>query len=206
MAEELQSLIERIQRDGINKAEADAQRIVSEAERRAAAIQKAAEERAAGILAQAEKDAQQYGVRADKALEQAARDVVLSVHQAVTASLQSLVSLEVGAALAADTLPNLLVKLVEAYWAQQGDGAGLDVLVGPADQKVIADYFLQRYREALDRGVEIKADGTVLKGFRVAVAGGDVHHDFTQAAIAEALGRLLQPRLAALVKRSAPGA
>ena len=57
MAEELQSLIEKINRDGVEKASAEAERIISAAKEQAAAIVKAANEEAAKSTAAAEADA-----------------------------------------------------------------------------------------------------------------------------------------------------
>ena len=57
MAEELQSLIEKINRDGVEKATAEAAKIVSAAKEQAAAIVKAANEEAAKSAAAAEAEA-----------------------------------------------------------------------------------------------------------------------------------------------------
>lgn len=202
MGDELQHIIERIQQDGIAKAEAESQRILREAHERAAAIMREAETQAQARVAQAEEDARQFAGRADKSLEQAARDLVLTVHEAIGASFQLLVDAGVRESLSEDVVRQMLVRLVETYWERQGNCADLDLMVTPADHKAIVDYFLQKHREALDRGVQIHADNGIVRGFRVSMDGAHVYHDFTQSAIAEALGRLLRPRLAAIVKRA----
>ena len=51
--------------------------------------------------------------------------------------------------------------------------------------------------------MEIHADGTVVKGFKVSLTDNQLHHDFTQPEIAAALGRLLRPRLAEIVRQAA---
>ena len=56
MAEELQSLLEKINQDGIMKAEAEKAKIIAEAEKSAAAIIAEAEKSAADIIAKAEKE------------------------------------------------------------------------------------------------------------------------------------------------------
>lgn len=206
MAEELQSLIDRIQQDGIAKAEVEARRIVAAANEQVAGLVRDAESRAKTILTQAEQDARTFGERADKALEQAARDVVLQVQEAVTQTLQAIVATRVGEALSPDTLKQMLLKLVQSYCGHQGDCSQIDLLVSPADQKAIVDYFLKEYRDAIDRGVEIHADAGVVKGFRVSIENAQLHHDFTQKEIADALGRLLRPRLADIMKRAVTGA
>ena len=58
MAEELQSLIEKINRDGIEKAAAEAAKIVSAAKDEAAEIVKSAKDEAAKFAADAKADAE----------------------------------------------------------------------------------------------------------------------------------------------------
>ncbi len=202
MAEELQGLIDRIQQDGIARAEAEAARILAAAKAEAAAIVAEAGTRAKAIVAQAEHEARLFDDRANKALEQAARDVVLSVQSAVTRTLQSIVSARVGEALSVDVLKQMLVAFIEGYCARQGEGDRIDLLVSEADRQAIVDYFLREYRDAIARGVEIRADAGIVRGFRVSIQNDQLRHEFTQQDIADALGRLLRPRLAEIVKRA----
>jgi V/A-type H+-transporting ATPase subunit E len=200
MAEDLQNLIDRIQQDGLAKADAEAKRIIAAAQQQAATLLKEAEAGAREIVARAERDGQTFVERGNKALEQAARDVILSVHQAVSDTLNGLVSQTVGEALTLDVIKQMMVKVVESYCGKQGDCAEVDLLVSPADQKQIVDFFMQQYRSAIEKGVEIHADSGILSGFRVSIEGAQVHHDFTQKEIAAALCKLLRPRLAEIVK------
>jgi V/A-type H+-transporting ATPase subunit E len=203
MAEDLQSLIDRIQQDGLAKADAETKRMVAAAQEQAATLIKEAEARAKDIVAGAERDGQIFVERGNKALEQAARDVILSVHQAVSDTLNGLVSQSVGEALSLDVIKQMMVKVVDSYCGRQGDCAEVDLLVNPADQKQIVDFFMQQYRAAIDKGVEIHADSGIVSGFRVSIEGTQVHHDFTQKEIAATLCKLLRPRLAEIVKAAA---
>jgi V/A-type H+-transporting ATPase subunit E len=203
MAENLQNLIDRIQKDGVDKAQAEAERIVAAAREKAAQTVREAEEKARQVLAKADQDAQVFAERGEKALEQAARDAILAVQDAVYQTLQALIEKKVGEALTIATLQQMLVKVVEAYCLREGEGERVDLLVSPQDQAQLASFFLQHYRQAIERGAQIHGDGSVIKGFRVSIADENVHHDFTQKEIAAALGRLLRPRLAALVRKAA---
>lgn len=203
MADDLQSLIDRIQKDGLAKAESETQRMVAAAQQQAAKLIQDAEAQAKAIVARAEQEGLTFVERGNKSLEQAARDVILSVHQAVSDTMNALVSQTVGEALTLDVIKQMMVKVVESYCGRQGDCAELDLLVSPADQKQIVDFFMQQYRSAIEKGVEIHADGGIVSGFRVSIEGTQVHHDFTRKEIAAALGRLLRPRLAEIVKAAA---
>ena len=88
MAEELQNLLEKIKRDGVDKANAEAAAIVAKAKSDAESIVKEAETKAAAAKAAAEAEAKAEAVRAEETIRQAARDTVLKVGQSVTAMLE----------------------------------------------------------------------------------------------------------------------
>ena len=100
MAEELQQLLEKIQRDGVDKANAEAAAIVAKAKDEANALVKNAEEEAAATRAKAEEEAEAYAARARETISQAARDTVLKVKDDVTKLLTKLLAQDVTAALA----------------------------------------------------------------------------------------------------------
>ena len=90
MAEELQNLLERIQKDGVQKAEEESEKILARAREKAATLLKDAEKNAAAATEKAEQDAEQFMARSKKTLEQAARDVILSVGDAVTSTMKGI--------------------------------------------------------------------------------------------------------------------
>jgi V/A-type H+-transporting ATPase subunit E len=206
MAEELQSLLERIRRDGVEKAEAEAAAILRDARAEAARIVREAGETAAQKREQAEKEAAEAEARGRRALEQAARDLLLTVGGNVEALLLGLVRDRVGRALSGDSLRQVVLEVVGAYARAGGREAGMELLVPPGRQREIADLLLGELAAEMRRGVEVRGDGTVAAGFRVSIPGEHVEHDFSAEAIAESLGRLLRPHLAEIVRGAlAPG-
>jgi V/A-type H+-transporting ATPase subunit E len=199
MAEELKSLLERIQKDGIDKAEAEAARVLEEAKARAESLVAQAGKDAEALLAKAEQDAKAFEERGRRALDQAARDVVLSVGDAVTATLQAVVQARVGEALKPEALTDMLVSLAKAY-AKTGGGGGIGVLLSPEQQEKVTELFLAALGEEAARGVEIRSDAGIVAGFKLSLQDGQVQHDFTREAIAEALGDLLRPQIAERVR------
>ena len=125
MAEELQQLLEKIQHDGVEKANAEAATILAKAKADAAAILKDAESKAAALRAQAETDAKAFEERAQKTIFQAARDTVLEVKDAIGRMLEKLLAKDVAAALAD---PSEAAKLALAAVNELGSNA--DVAAG----------------------------------------------------------------------------
>ena len=49
---------------------------------------------------------------------------------------------------------------------------------------------------------QVRADRGVVRGFKVALDGENVRHDFTAAAIAEAMAAMVRPRLAEILRQA----
>ena len=92
MAEDLQALMERIQKDAVEKAELAAADIISKAKDKAAEIVKAAEDEAKAKLENADKEAQAFTERSERTLEQSARDLLLSVGKNLDKKILDLLS------------------------------------------------------------------------------------------------------------------
>ena len=190
MAEELQQLLEKIQHDGVEKANAEAATILAKAKADAAAILKDAESKAAAFRAQAETDATAFEERAQKTIPPAARDTVLEVKDAIGRMLEKLLAKDVAAALAD---PSEAAKLALAAVNELGSNA--DVAAG---EKLAAALKAQLAADA-KAGVKVVLDESVGTGFSIRLDGGRVEHDFSESAIVAALAKRLRPDLAKLV-------
>ena len=205
MAEELQYLIERIQKEAVETGEQQAATLVAQAKDKAAATVKEAEDRARHIIEKADKDAQAFTERSINTLKQAARDLLITVGQGVANIMSDLIEDSVEKALKPEVIEQMLVKMAESYFAKAGAESRLDVLLAPQDQQQVVKFFAEKYQQKLMSGVEIRVDNDIFKGFRVGFKGGQVYHDFTKEAIAEALANFLRPQLAEIVHRAAHG-
>lgn len=192
--EELQQLLEKIRHEGVDKAKADADKILADARARAKAVTDQAEADAEKARAEARRDAEAFGRRAEATIRQAARDTVLSVEQAVTGLLTALLRKGVDAAMDDPAVvPGLAEAAVRSYL---GGGGGVEVAA--ADR--LAGALRARLASLAGKGVTVVTDESAGTGFRVRLEGGRVEHSFTGAAVAEALAARLRPRLAALVR------
>ena len=200
MAEKLQELLKRIQKDGIEKADAEAQRIIAEANRKAATIVSEAEAEANESIKLAEQSGTAFEERGRIALEQAARDVVISVGESIIRALEQIVGTHVRKTLDPDSLVGLIAQAIESY-SKSGSGTKrIDVLLSENQQQQIKDDLLAKFEDALREGITLSGDESIVSGFRVLLVGDNIEHDFSDAAITEALCELLQPRISQIVK------
>ena len=179
MSEDLQGLLEKINRDGVEKAQAQADAIIADAKAKAAEIVKTATDEAA-------KD---YQARAAETVRQAARDTVLSVRDAVTALLEKALVKDVSAALADDKAAAALVAEVVKDFAVKGE-----IVAGEKLAKTLAA------QVAALKSFTVVTDAALDAGFSVKLDGGRVEHAFTADVIAGELAKRLRPDLAALLK------
>ena len=191
MAEELQQLLEKIQRDGVDKANAEAAAIIAKAKTEADALVKKAQEDAAAAEAKGKADAEAYAARARETISQAARDTVLKVREDVTKLLTKLLAQDVSAALATEAVP-----LAAAAVKELVTGSGAEV----AASAKLVDALRAQLAAQAQNGVKVVADEMTGAGFTVKLDNGRVEHDFTDAAISEALAQRLRADLANLLK------
>ena len=191
MAEELQQLLEKIQRDGVDKANAEAAAIVAKAKAEADAIVKKAQEDAAAAEAKGKADAEAYAARARETIGQAARDTVLKVKDDVSNLLTKLLAQNVSAALATEAVPLAAAAVKELV--TNGDAE-------VATSAKLVDALRAQLAAQAQNGVKVVADEMTGAGFTVKLDNGRVEHDFTDAAISEALAQRLRADLAKLLK------
>ena len=189
MSEDLQGLLEKINRDGVEKAQAQADAIVADAKAKAAEIVKTATDEAAKQKAAAAEAAKDYQTRAAETVRQAARDTVLSVRDAVTALLEKALVKDVSAALADDKAAAALVAEVVKDFAVKGE-----IVAGEKLAKTLAS------QVAALKSFTVVTDAALDAGFSVKLDGGRVEHAFTADVIAGELAKRLRPDLAALLK------
>ena len=186
--EDLQSILEKINREGVEKADAEAKRIIDAAKAKADALVKEAESAAAKTKAESEKAAAAYAERAAETIRQSARDVVIGVKDAIQALLEKLLTQSVEKALADEkTCSDLMIEAIKGL-----TGPG-EVVAGA---KLAAAF---KAKLAAEQTFTVVTDDTIGTGFTVKLDGGRVEHTFTVETIAAELAKRLRPDLAALV-------
>ncbi len=201
MAEELQNLLERIQKEGVDRADAEADRITAEAGTKAKAILVDAQKEADSLLEKAKADSELFTQRSESAIGQAARDLILSVGDAITETLQTIVARKVDHAMSAEALPALIKEALAAYSTGASDG-NLEVILNDKQQASLQAFFMKELADAMRNGLTVRSSRNIISGFRVSLKDTGVQHDFTGEALTAAISQLLRPQLAAIVQNA----
>jgi V/A-type H+-transporting ATPase subunit E len=200
---QLQELIDKIKKDGIEGAAAETVRLKSQAEGEAKHIVEAAQKEAEAIIAKGKADAERSEKAGVAALEQASRNLVLAFRAEIEALLNSIVARELVAAYSDDTLKAALPDILKAWAAKGGDS--LDVMVSAATLNNLSEWFNEKLVAELGKGVELKSDRNLGAGFHIANKDGSAYYDFSAESVAELLSAYLNPKLAEILQESAKG-
>ncbi|MDA3924789.1 MAG: hypothetical protein PF904_08845 [Kiritimatiellae bacterium] len=194
MTEDLQQLLEKIQHDGVDKAQSESSAIIEKAKSEAASLIAAAKAEAEKIKSDAQTEADAYATRAGETISQSARDVLLHVEKSVTTLLESLLLKDVNTALSNEEIvATLIQEAVKTYLTAEES-----IEVSVVEQMV--ESLRAKLASLAAEGVTVVTDKTTGTGFSIKLAGGRVEHDFSGAAVTDALSKQLRPGLAALLK------
>ena len=189
--ENLDALLEKIRKDGVEAAQTEADAIVAKARKDAAEITAKAQTEAEATIARAQAEATLAAHGAEATIRQAARDVLLKLGQ----DIEALFVRTLGGVVDETLTPGPLVEKLVADAVAAYLGTGHIVLTAGADLVPALKARLAKQGE-----VTVETDAQMGTGFRVRLHGGRVEHDFSGEAITEALAALLRPQLAALPK------
>jgi len=193
MAEELKHLIEQIQKEGVEKASKEAETIISQAKEKAAKIVAEAESQAQETLKKAETTSAAFAERSVKTLEQAARDLLITVGQGCEKVVSEILGTKVNESLSGELLQKMIADVVA-----QSEGKNITLSVTESDARSLAAFCAEQAKQS-GKQIELVADAEVLSGFKVGFEGENVVLDYTGEAVAEALSAFLRPELAKTV-------
>jgi V/A-type H+-transporting ATPase subunit E len=200
---QLQELIDKIKKDGIESASDEAARLKFQAEAEAKRIVEAANKEAEAVISRGRADAERSEKAGIAALEQASRNLVLAFKAEIQTLLDKIIAQGVSASFGDDALKSVLPDLVKS-WAAKGSDE-LAVILPEGQLGKLQGYFNEKLAAELKKGVELKSDRNLGAGFRIANKEGSAYYDFSAESVAELLSAYLNPRLAEILKTTAKG-
>ncbi|MDR3114871.1 MAG: V-type ATP synthase subunit E [Treponema sp.] len=200
---QLQELIDKIKKDGIESAAEEAARLKSQAEEQAKRIVEAAQREAAALIAKGKGDAERLEKAGVVALEQASRNLVLAFKGEIQALLDTIIAQRLQESYTEDTLKAVLPELIRAWVAKGGDK--LDLILSEEALKNLEAYFKHQLASVLAQGLELKSNRNLTAGFRIAHKDGSAYYDFSAESVGALLSAYLNPRLGEILKQVIKG-
>ena len=202
---QLQELIDKIKKDGVVTAEAEASKIVEASEKKAEGIIADAQAKAAEIIKNAKAETERMEKASEEAIIQAGRNMLLSFKDSLIGELDGLIKAETEKAESKEVLTKLIPETVKA-WAKNADASELSVLLSEKDLKILESALTSELKAEASKGLEIKPDKTLSAGFRIGVKNGAAYYDYSADSLAEMFAAYLNPKVAALLKTAAKDA
>jgi V/A-type H+-transporting ATPase subunit E len=204
---QLQELIEKIKRDGIEAASSEASRLKARAEAEAKRVVEGARKEADVIVARAKADAERFEKAGIASVGQASRNLVLAFKSEIQSILDKLVARELAVSYDDDALKAALPGIIKGWAAKDGAGGAdsLSLILPEAQLKRLEAFFREKLSLELEKGLELKADRNLGAGFRIANKDGSAYYDFSAESVAELLSAYLNPRLAEILQNQAKG-
>jgi V/A-type H+-transporting ATPase subunit E len=193
MAEEIRDLIEKINQEGIRAAEEKARNIEAAAKQRADDILAQARREAEEMIAAAKDRIFREDEKGKTLLDQAGRDLLLSLRKEINAMLGRIVVSDIRQALTPEALSRLVSEVVRNYSA--GESSDITVFLNKEDLEILEKKFLQKLREETKKKIVLRPAEEISGGFTISFDSGKSCYDFTDKALAEYIGTYLKPKL-----------
>ncbi len=198
---QLDTLIEKIKKDGVLEAKRKAEEIIKQAQEQKDYIIKKAREEAETIIKEAGLKASRLKDNSQKAVAQAVRDTVLILKQRIKDLFDRILKEEIQRSLNEDLIARLILRIAESWGKdKQSD---LQVSLSPQDKEGLEAFLLSKFKAELSSGINFKANPNINKGLYIGIKGEDFHYDFTDEAILEILKQYLRPFIVRIIEEEA---
>ncbi len=198
MAEELQSLLEKINSDGIQKAEAEKAKIIAAAKAEAEAIRSEAERDAAAVRDAAVKENEALYRKTVSSLQQAQRDILLQLCNELQSRLENAVGDSVAQALSPEFTASLIKELCTAFAVNPDQNIAVRCAV--KDQDALDAALRAALADSLVKAPAVLGTKGISAGMELSVDGGKCYYDFTADALKDVMDAYLGEKLTAMFK------
>jgi len=196
MENKLQELTQKLYNEGVEKANAEADKILADAKSEAEKIKQDAEKEAKKIIADAEQKTVEIKKNVDSELSLAAKQSVRSVKQKITEMIVSKVIDEpVKKAFDDEKFVKEIIETVVKNWnPQKNETIDLAVLL-PADmEKEFSKFFTAKTGKELNANLELSFSDSVKGGFKIGPADGSYKISFTEEDFENFFKSYLRPK------------
>ncbi len=190
---QIQDLVNSIKRDGIEEAEKKAAEIIGEAQEKADDLVRNAKKEAQRIVDEAKKEVAVMKQSGTAAVQQAGRDVMLSLKKQINDQFTRILEQQVSSTFSGKDLVTLIVSVVSSGLVTPEDTV---VEINEKQKKQLAESLQHELAKELKAGLEIKVVPSVDIGFRLTAKDGSSYYDFSTDEVV----RLLAPFLNTAVR------
>lgn len=191
MENKIQELTDKIYREGVEKGNQEAQRLMNETQEKADEMLAEAQKKADAIIAAAKKEADDLMDNTKSELQLFANQSVNALKSEVTSLLTNeVVSKSVKDFTTDKDFLNKFIVSLAGQWA-----ANEAIVVSTADAKNLTAYFAANAKDLLDKGVKIEQVNGLKTLFTISPADGSYKINFGEAEFENYFKSFLRPQL-----------
>jgi len=195
MTSKLQELTDKLLAEGVEKGNAEAERIVAEAQQQAEQIVAKAREEAAQLEQTAKKNVEALEANTKSEIKMYASQALEALKSEVANVVGDSIVKEAARALTDDkTFMNQFVLRLAEKW-----GAGEDIVISAEDAASLRALFAQKAKALLDRGVKIEQVNGLKTMFTIQPADGSYRVNFGEAEFEDYFKGFLRPQLVEMI-------
>lgn len=196
MAQDIQSLIDKINREGLQAAQEKARQIEDEAGKKAEDIVSRAQKEAEAILSKAEKEAARTEENTLIVLKQASRDLLLNFKNEINLILKKVAALQIKEALTPQMMAEIIIAIIKD--SLRPENGGIVISLNKESARELEEVLFSRLNEEIKKGITIRPSEDTLAGFLISFDEGKSHYDFSPEGLAEYISLYLKPKLGEL--------
>jgi len=196
MENKLQELTQKLYNEGVEKANAEAEKILAEAKSEADKIKQEAEKDAKKIIESAEKKSAEIKKNVDAELNLAAKQTVRATKQRITDMIVSKVIEEpVQKSFDDEKFVKQIIETVVKNWnPQENETIDLSVLLPVDLEKEFSKYFTAKSGKELNAKLELSFSDSIKGGFKVGPADGSYKISFSEEDFENFFKSYLRPK------------
>lgn len=195
MENKIQELTEKLLKDGVEKGNAEAEKIIAAANEKAAQIIADAKAKSEEMEAAAKKNMQGMEENMKSEIKMYAAQALNALKSEIANVVGDKVVKEATAEIAGDKafMNEFMLKLAEKW------GASEDIVISTADAKSLKALFAQKAKALLDKGVKIEEVNGQKALFTVQPADGSYKVNFGESEFEEYFKNFLRPQLVDMI-------
>jgi len=176
----LKSLIQKLQDEGIEKANEEARQIIAEAKQHAAELLKEAEQRIAKMEAQSANEVKHIRENLNSELKAVAQQAVSTVQNELAVVISNrIVSKGIDEALSEKEFLQKIIFTVLQKWNAVDTNFQFELLLNKDDERQLQGFFEQRIKKEVATEMEIVIENKIKSGFKIAVKNENYYVSFS---------------------------
>jgi V/A-type H+/Na+-transporting ATPase subunit E len=199
MPQELQGLLDRIHKEGIEKTENEKVEILKKAKEEAKAILKTAKTEAKALIKIAKEDAKKNEKKSTSTILQASRDIIISLETELRERLNLCVNNLAKEALTPKLMGEIIKKMTTAYSEDSHKDLSMELIFSTKDLAEMTKLARTNLFEDLKNKPQILVGHNFTTGVKIGFKGENVFFDFSDNTITNIVSDYVGPRLAAIL-------